>query len=89
MKKVILLLGIALTAVETFAINPSGSRVDYGAGGIDIPTPILVIGLIIATIGCFFMGNTKDKNGKRDAPGMIWLGVLGIIGLLIVFGNIS
>ncbi|MDE6332387.1 MAG: hypothetical protein K2L80_07270 [Muribaculaceae bacterium] len=80
---------MALTAVEIFAIDPSGSRIDYGERGIDIPTPILVIGLIISTIGCFFMGNITDKNVKRDAPGMIWLGVLGLIGLLIVFGNIS
>ena len=35
------------------------------------------------------MGNLKNKDGKRDAPGMIWLGILGVIGVIFILGNIS
>ena len=76
-------------AIKTYAIDPSGSRLDYGESGVDIPTPLLIIGLVIATIGCFLLGGSKNKDGKRDAPGMIWLGVLGVIGLMFIFSHIS
>lgn len=89
MKKLLALIGMFIIAVKTYAIDPSGSRLDYGESGVDIPTPLLIIGLVIATIGCFLLGVSKDKDGKRDAPGMIWLGVLGVIGLLFVFSHIS
>ena len=89
MKKVLLTLNAALITVNAFAIAPSGSRMDYGDNGMTIPTPLLLLGLLIATIGCFWMGNFKNKDGKRDAPGMIWLGILGVIGVIFILGNIS
>lgn len=89
MKKLLTLNSMCIIAIKTYAIDPSGSRLDYGESGVDIPTPILIIGLVIATIGCFLLGSSKDKNGKRDAPGMIWLGILGVIGLLFIFSHIS
>lgn len=78
-----------IIAIKTYAIDLSGSRLDYGESGVDIPTPLLIIGLVIATIGCFLLGCSKDKDGKRDAPGMIWLGILGVIGLLFIFNHVS
>ena len=87
MKKVLSTLSAALIAANAFAIDPSGSRMDYGDNGITIPTPLLLLGLLIATIGCFWMGNFKNKDGKRDAPGMIWLGILGVIGVIFILGN--
>ena len=86
MKKVLSTLSAALIAANAFAIDPSGSRMD---NGMTIPTPLLLLGLLIATIGCFWMGNFKNKDGKRDAPGMIWLGILGVIGVIFILGNIS
>ncbi len=88
MKKSILLMSLLLTTIESFAIDPSGARVDYGESGMNIPTPLLILGLIITTIGCLFMGNMKDENGKRDSPGMLLLGILGVIGLIFVFSCI-
>lgn len=87
MKKLSILAIALMNALSSFAIDPSGSRVDHGEGGIDIPTPILIIGLIIATIGCFAMGMSKNAEGKRDSSGMLWLGVLGVLGLIIIFCN--
>lgn len=89
MKKLSALIGMFIIAIETYAIDPSGSRLDYGESGVDFPTPLLIIGLVIATVGCFLLGGSKNKDGKRDAPGMIWLGVLGVIGLLFIFNHIS
>lgn len=89
MKKLLVLIGMSIMSIESYAINPSGSRLDYEGGGIDIPMPLLIIGLVIATIGCFILGGSKNKDGKMDAPGMIWLGVLGVIGLLFIFSHIS
>lgn len=89
MKKLLALIGMILIAIKTYAIDPSGSRLDYGESGVDIPIPLLIIGLVIATIGCFLLGGSKNKEGKMDAPGMIWLGVLGVIGLLFIFSHIS
>ena len=59
MKKLILLMSLLVTTIESFTIDPSGARVDYGESGMNIPTPLLILGLIIATIGCLFMGNGK------------------------------
>lgn len=89
MKKLLALIGMFIIAINTYAINPAGSRLDYGESGVDIPTPLLIIGLVVTTIGCFLLGCSKDKDGKRDAPGMIWLGILGVIGLLFIFSHIS
>lgn len=89
MKKLSALIGMFIIAIETYAIDPSGSRLDYGESGVDFPTPLLIIGLVIATVGCFLLGSSKNKEGKRDAPGMIWLGILGVIGLLFIFSYIS
>lgn len=89
MKKLSALIGMFIIAIKTYAIDPSGSRLDYGESGVDFPTPLLIIGLIIATVGCFLLGCSKNKDGKRDAPGMIWLGVLGVIGLLFIINHIS
>ena len=89
MKKVLSTLSAALIAVNAFAIDPSGSRMDYGNNGMSIPTPLLLLGVLIAAIGCFWMGNFKNKDGKREAPGMIWLGILGVIGVIFILGNIS
>lgn len=89
MKKLLALIGMFIIAIKTYAIDLSGSRLDYGESGVDIPTPLLIIGLVIATIGCFLLGCSKDKDGKRDAPGMIWLGILGVIGLLFIFNHVS
>lgn len=89
MKKLSALIGMFIIAIETYAIDPSGSRLDYGESGVDFPTPLLIIGLIIASIGYIALGCTKNKDGKRDAPGMIWLGILGVIGLLFIFSHIS
>lgn len=89
MKKLLALMGMFIIAIKTYAIDPSGSRLDYGESGVDIPPPLLIIGLVIATIGCFLLGGSKNKDGKRDAPGMLWLGVLGVIGLMFIFSHIS
>lgn len=87
MKKISLLIPALFSVFDSFAIDPSGSRVDLD-GGIDIPTPILIIILFVATIGCFAMGMLKNSDGKRDSPGMLWLGLLGIVGLTCVLGNL-
>ena len=89
MKKLLALIGMLITAIKTFAIEPSGSRLDYGESGVDIPTPILIIGLVIATIACFLLGCSKDKDWKRDAPGMNWLGIFGVIGILFILNHVS
>ena len=89
MKKVLSTLSAALIAANAFAIDPSGSRMDCGNNGMSIPTPLLLLGVLIAAIGCFWMGNLKNKDGKREAPGMIWLGILGVIGVIFILGNIS
>lgn len=88
MKKITLVALFIICALNSFAIDPAGSRVDFDEGGVDIPTPILIIGLIIATIGCFAMGMAKNADGKRDSTGMLWLGALGVAGLFIIFGNL-
>ena len=53
MKKVLSTLSAAFIAVNAFAIDPSGSRMEYGDNGMSIPNPLLLLGLLIATIGCF------------------------------------
>lgn len=88
MKKTLLLIPTLFYALNSFAIDPSGARVDYGEGGVDTPTPLLIIGLIIATIGCFALGLAKNTEGKRDSTGMLWLGALGVMGLIFIFGNL-
>lgn len=88
MKKFLLMLTAGLASLNTMAIDPAGSRVDTGDGGLDIPTPLLIIGLIIASIGCIVLGCAKDKVGKRETPGMIWLGVMGLIGLVFIFSSL-
>lgn len=88
MKKLTLFAASLIYALNSFAIDPSGVRVDYEDGGVNIPTPILIIGLIIATIGCFAMGMAKNAEGKRDSTGMLWLGAIGVMGLIFIFGHI-
>lgn len=88
MKKFLIFFPTLLCALKSFAINPSGARVDYGEGGIDIPIPLAIIGLIIAIIGCFALGMAKNAEGKRDSTGMLWLGALGVMGLIFIFGNL-
>lgn len=39
MKKVLSTLSAALIAANVFAIDSSGSRMDYGDNGVSIPTP--------------------------------------------------
>lgn len=87
MNKVISVIVALMATFNAFAIGPAGARIDRD-GGMDIPTPILIIGLIIATIGCFALGLSKNKDGKRDSSGMIWLGFLGVVGLIIAFNHI-
>ena len=87
MNKLISVIVSIMATFNTFAIDPVGARIDR-EGGMDIPTPILVIMLIIATLGCFAMGLSKNKDGKRDSSGMIWLGILGLGGLVFVFSHI-
>lgn len=65
MKKLLALIGIFFIVIKTYAIDPSGSRLDYGESGVDIPIPLLIIGLVIATIGCFLLGGSKNKDGKN------------------------
>lgn len=89
MKKVLSTLSAALITANAFAIDLSGSRMDYGDNGMTIPMPLLLLGLLIAAIGCFWLGIFKNKDGKRDAPGMIWLGSHGVIGVIFILGNIS
>ncbi len=88
MKKITVVALSIICALNSFAIDPAGSRVNYDEGGVDIPTPILIIGLIIAIIGCFAMGMSKNAEGKRDSTGMLWLGALGVAGLFVIFGNL-
>lgn len=87
MNKVISVTIALMTTFNVLAIDPAGARIER-EGGIDIPTPLIVIGLIIAIIGCFAMGLLKDKDGKRDSSGMIWLGILGLGGLVFIFSHI-
>lgn len=87
MKKLILPMSLLLTTIEAFAIDPSGAKIDYGESGMDIPTPLLILGLIISTIGCLYIGNLKDKNGKRDSPGMLLLGIIGVVALIFIFSS--
>lgn len=85
MNKVISVIVALIVTFNALAVDPAGARIDRD-GGMDIPTPILIIGLIIATIGCFALGLSKNKDGKRD--GMIGLGVLGVVGLIVAFNHI-
>ena len=78
-----------LTTIEAFAIDPFGSKIDYEESCMNIPTPLLLFGLIITTVGCLFMGNKKGENGKRDSPGMLLLGILGVVALFIVFRSMD
>lgn len=87
MNKVISVIIALMTTFNVLSIDPAGAKIDR-EGGIDIPTPLMVIGLIIATIGCFAMSLSKDKKGKRDSSGMIWLGILGLGGLVFIFSHI-
>ena len=87
MNKVISVIVALMVTFNALAVDPAGARIDQD-GVVDIPTPILIIGLIIATIGCFALGLSKNKDGKRDSSGMIWLGVLGVVGLIIAFNHI-
>lgn len=68
MKKQLGLIGMFFIAIETYAIAPSGSRLDYGESGVDFPTPLLIIGLVIATVGCFLRGGSTwtiyERNNK-------------------------
>lgn len=64
MKKLSALIGMFIIAIKTYAIDPSGSRLDYGESGVDFPTPLLIIGLVIATVGCFLLGSSKTRMGK-------------------------
>lgn len=89
MKKIISLLGSAFLAANAWAIDPSGSRVDFGESSMDIPTPVMLLGLIIATIGCFWIGNLKNEDGKKDSSAMIWFGILGVIGIIFLLGKIA
>lgn len=88
MKKVISSAFAFISALRTFAIDPSGSRVDFDDGGIDIPLPLLIIGLVVATVACLYMGLSKGRDGKRNSPEMLWLGVIGVIGLILIFGSL-
>lgn len=88
MKKITLVALPVISALNSSAINPAGSRADFDEGGVDIPTPILIMKLIIATIGCFAMGMDKNADGKRESTGMHWSGALGVASLFIIFGNL-
>ena len=87
MNKVISVIIALMTTFNVLAIDPTGARIER-EGGIDISTPLMVLGLIIATIGCFAMGLSKDKDGKRDSSGMIWFGIFGLGGLVFIFSHI-
>lgn len=88
MKKLTLVALSIICALNSFAIDPAGSRVDFDEGGVDIPTSILIIVLIIATIGFFAIGMAKNADEKRDSTGMLWLGALGVAGLFIILENL-
>ena len=75
-----------MMAFESHAIDYSGSRVDMDGSGLNETLPLVILILIIATIGCFVTGRSKDHKDKRDAQGMIWLRVPGVIGLVFAFG---
>lgn len=88
MNKVISVIVALMATFNALAIDPAGARIDRESG-MCIPTPLLVVLLIIATIGCFAMGLSKNKDGKRDSSGMIWLGILGLGGLVLIFSHLS
>ena len=88
MKKFLSSVIVSLFATNAFAIDPSGSRIDYGYNEISVPLPLLLFVLIIATIACFWAGNFKNEDGKRDAPGMTWLGIIGVIGIIFTLNII-
>lgn len=53
MKKQISLLSPAIVVIQTYAIDSSGYGLEYGKRGINIPSLLLLIGMVIAIIGCF------------------------------------
>lgn len=59
--------GAPLMATNGLAKDPSGLLIDFGDNGMTIPTPILLLGLLIATVGCFWMDNYKYEVHERDA----------------------
>ncbi len=61
MNKVISVIVALMVTFNALAVDPAGARIDRD-GGVYIPTPILIIGLIIATIGCFALGLSKNKG---------------------------
>lgn len=87
MKKVIFTICLLINALKSFAFNPSNARVakeDWSP----LPTPIIIVSLIILIVISLCMGLSKDKDGKYDTLSMLWISILGIISLILVLWNL-
>lgn len=89
MKKIISFVICGFITTKALAIDPAGSRVDYGESSLSLPAPLLLLGLLVTTIGCFWMGSFRNNDGKRESPGMVWLGVVGVVGIIFLLGNMT
>ena len=89
MNKRISFLYLVIITINAYTAVPFGSKLVYGKDGISIPSPLLLIKMVIVPVGNFLMKIQKYTDGKDGSSKMVWLKPLVALDSCVYSNNIS